>query len=533
MAKGPKPNQYNRYKRPEHNSGRARTAFNTLKMCAVSLVAIWGAEQGFEKWLDQKADKNSPAAPDVTIPVEVPWNTQGIKPYPDAPSGGEKTTVKKEEKKTPSLADGVIWEENGSKNVRPSTPDILVAKNENTDPVFQESLAAAAAELERRALAKKPFITQKEKSGTTLPTVEIVDDKIAQPPKAVKPPEEWVPIESLMKAVKPTPTPEKTDKPVIKQPVRENATDKKAEKPVEQRIIIAASTVRATSVSYGGLPKLAEVLKDGSQIYTVGPRKVVLTEEVAKAIYEVTALFHKFKKGATLPPELLIATCAREGNCNPKAINETTKACGLFQFMPELTLPRVAYTYGPVYGYSQTRELITQTVRNADAVKRHKAKPIYDYHVNNNAARKELAKLCLNPRFNAAMFIADKHYEVKNYETWLKGDEPVGRDAAMGEVVALNNLGINYTKPFAMRAWQDKANGTVTSARGFFNQLDPAIAVGNPSLVKEPDIYITLPNGKRHKHATGKELSVQESWNKIISEYGGWQSTHLVPSREL
>jgi hypothetical protein len=102
MAKGPKPNQYNRYKRPEHNSGRARTAFNTLKMCAVSLVAIWGAEQGFEKWLDQKADKNSPAAPDVMIPVEVPWNTQGIKPYPDAPSGGEKTTVKTEEKKTPS-----------------------------------------------------------------------------------------------------------------------------------------------------------------------------------------------------------------------------------------------------------------------------------------------------------------------------------------------------------------------------------------------------------------------------------------------
>lgn len=522
MAKGPKPNQYNRYKRPEHSSGRMKAMFNTLIGSGITVALILGADHAVENWTDKKVS-NTPHAPDITIPVEVPPNTHGVVPYKDPPA--EIKTVKK----PLPVADGVIWEENGSKSVRPS---IVVAKNENPDPVFQESLAAAAAELEG-SRAKKPFITQKEKSETTLPTVEIIDDKIATPPKSVKPQEEWVPIESIMKTVKPKQAPEIKDKPVIKQPVRENTAEKKAEKPVEQRIITAASTVRATSVSYGGLPKLAEILKDGSQIYTVGPRKVTLTSEVAKAIYEVTALFHKFKKGATLPPELLIATCAREGNCNPKAINENTKACGLFQFMPELTLPRVAYTYGPAYGYSQTRDLITQSVRNADAVKRYKAKPIYDYHVNDNAARKELAKLCLNPRFNAAMFIADKHYEVKNYETWLKGDEPVGRDAAMGEVVALNNLGLNYTKPFAQRAWKDKVDGTVTSARGFFNQLDPAIAVGNPSLVKEPDIYITLPNGKRHKHATGKELSVQESWNKIISEYGGWQSTHLVPSSEL
>ncbi|MCE7886824.1 MAG: hypothetical protein DYH13_04880 [Alphaproteobacteria bacterium PRO2] len=482
----------NRYVEATTNTSRRSGTFNALMAGA----AMWGlfyiASPANEKPEDKTAKPNPvqsafakiPSLAPPAVPVGVPWDTQGVIPFKDA-------EIKAEDKKI-SDADGVIWEDENGRAVKPSIKGLSVAKKKDEDPVA-DSRAAAAAELNQlKQTAKAQPAPAVKQPIAQLQTERIVSDKI------------------VVAATEPVIT--------------------KSLKPHQAQKNITAPAARVTPVSYGALPKLAEVFKDGSRLYTVGPRKVVLKREVAEAIHEITALFHKFKKGAKLPPELLIATCAREGNCDPKAINENTKACGLFQFMPDLTLPRVAYNYGPVYGYPQTRDLVTQSVRNAEDVKRRGAKPIYDYHVKNYAAKKELEKLCLNPRFNAAMFIADKHYEVKHYEAWLKGKEPVGRDAVMGEVVILNNLGINYTKPFAERAWQDKANGTVTSARGFFNDLDPAIAVGNSSLVKEPDIYITLPNGKRHKHSTGRELSVQESWNKIISEYGGWGSARQAPA---
>lgn len=168
MAKGPKPNRYNRYKRPEHNSGRMRTMFNTLMAGGAALAMIYGADHAIEKWQDNKV-KDTSSATDITVPVEVPWNTQGIVPYPDASPNGKVTTAEK----TPPLADGVIWEEKGSKNVRPSIAGTTVEKKKKEDPVLEELRASAEAELKQLERRKKPQIQPQ--------TERIVPDKIAPP----------------------------------------------------------------------------------------------------------------------------------------------------------------------------------------------------------------------------------------------------------------------------------------------------------------------------------------------------------------
>ncbi len=500
MAKGPKPNQYNHYKRPEHSSGRMKTMFNTLIGSGITVALILGADHAIEKWQDNKVKDTSSSA-DITIPVEMPPNTYGVVPYPDAPHDEVRTV-----KKPLPVADGVIWEENGSKSVRPS---IVVAKNESIDPVFQESLAAAAAELERRALAKKPSTTQTDKSGTTLPTVEIVDDKIAQPPKAVKPVEEWVPIESLNKPVKPTPAPEKTDKPVIKEPAGKTIKKITALTPESNMpLAFVAPTARVAPVSYGARPKLIEKQNDGTEIYIVGKRRITLRPDVSEAFNKI--------QSATLPREMIVAVCARESSCIPTEVNKYTEACGLFQLMPTpevQTLYRLAYTHGRANGYPEARELVTQYVYAKDK----KGRSIYHYRPKNHAAKIELANLCRKPDYNAKMFAADITPKIKKYEEWLKGDAPAGRTVSTAELAVINNLGDNGAIRYMDRVFNDVRTGQNTRAD---KVLGPLTAAQNPSLVKYPDQEVRI--GGKTVTIRGKVKTMRESYRDLAENHGGY-----------
>jgi hypothetical protein len=503
MAKGHKPNRYIKAQAPEHEPGRVRTAFNTLMASGAALALIWVAEHAIEKWLDQKADNNSPATPDITIPVEVPANTYGVVPYSDPPSDGKVKPEVKAEKKAPSLADGVIWNEKGSKSVRPS---IVIAQNETVDVILDELRAEAAAELERRALTKKPFITQKEKSGTTLPTEQIIPDKIATPPKLVKPQEEWVPIESLNKPVKPIQAPEMKDKPVIKEPV--GKTVKKNAALMPEPNIFVAPTARVAPVSFGARPKLVEKHSDGSEVYTVGQRIITLRPDVAMAFNKI--------QSETLPREMIVAVCARESSCIPKAVNKYTEACGLFQLMPTKevqTLYRLAYTQGPAHGFPEARELVTQYVFAKDK----KGRSIFHYQPKNQAAKAELARLCLNPDFNAKMFAIDITPKIEKYESWLKGDAAKGRKVSTVEVAVINNLGDNGAIRYMDRVFNDVRTGQNTRAD---KVLGPLTAAQNPSLVKYPDQEVQI--GGKTVTVRGKFKTMRESYRDLAEKHGGY-----------
>jgi hypothetical protein len=435
----------------------------------------------------------------------VPGDTQGIKPYADAPL--DKIKI---EAKAPSLADGVIWEnENGG----PVKPSLIAAKEDSLDPIYEEALNAAAEELKKLKGVKEP--------QSELPTERIVSDEIARPGKSYKPQEEWVPLESLnRKPPKITLPSAKQNAPAIKK-LEENTLKKKTAKPAPPKVI--------THTANSALPQFLKMNNNGDHVYTVGPKIVPVPDKVMKA-------FHQVAREKNLPIEVLVATCARESYCQPRQVNKDTKACGLFQFMPtkkEQTLFRVAYNYGPAHGYPQTRQLIDQTIHAYDK----QGRAILHYAPKNAAAAKQLAELCLNEHFNTSMFGADLKHHIGAYEGFLKGKQPTGREAVIGEIVLINNLGPGGMQKLFEQVMKDKKSGQDTMARDFFKKIkQPSIGDQNPSLVKYPDTkeHYTDKNGKIYEvNIKGRDKTVRETYN-LISEHGGWKTVReLTPSSEL
>jgi hypothetical protein len=515
MAKSPKAN---RHKEATTGTKRSSGIFNSLMAGSALWGVLYFAGPSDEKPEDKTAHSNPVSAalakipdpvrapvPAPTVLDEVPGDTQGIKPYADAPLDGEKIVAKA----LPN-ADGVIWEnENGG----PVKPSLIAAKEDSLDPIYEEALNAAAEELKKLKGVKE--------SQNEPPTERIVSDEIARPGKSFKPQEEWVPIESLNKKSEKKIPSVKQNTPAIKRPVEKDDLKKTAGKLSTPKII--------THTANSALPQFLKLNNNGDHVYTVGPKIVPVPDKVMKA-------FHQVAREKNLPIEVLIATCARESYCQPRQVNKDTKACGLFQFMPtkkEQTLFRVAYNYGPAHGYPQTRQLIDQTIHTYDK----QGRAILHYAPKNAAAAKQLAELCLNEHFNTSMFGADLKHHIGAYEGFLKGKQPTGREAVIGEIVLINNLGPGGMQKLFEQVMKDKKSGQDTMARDFFKKIKmPAIGDQNPSLVKYPDTkeHYTDKNGKIYEVSIrGRDKTVRETYN-LISEHGGWTPVSvLAPSRQL
>ncbi len=503
---------------PAHKTGPVRRAFNALLTGAsiTALVYAWEAsdEKPGDKTVHSKTEHTSIAQapkpvkyPAALAPLEEPADPQGITPYPDADIIVTKASHS-------SYAEGMI-------------------SIENNDPVYEESMALAEAELRQLQLTKKrPNHIAAELEQN--PVEERIEDMQIAPAVKSDAPDEWVSIESFNGKPYPEPQPPKklepkihepkkpykAPAPAIKQPAGKTAPVIKAEKPADPKIVARTAN--------SALPQFVKRDDKGDHIYTVGSKIVPMPDKVIK-------VFRQVAREKNLPIEVLIATCARESYCQPKAVNTYTKACGLFQFMPtqkEQTLFRVAYNYGPAHGYPQTRKLVTQYVHAYNKYGR----AILHYAPKNAAAAEQLADLCLNEHFNTSMFGADLRHHIGAYEGFLKGKQPTGREAVIGEIVLMNNLGAGGMQNFFQQVMRDKKSGHDTMARDFFNKLNPSIAVQNPSLVKYPDTkeYYTDKSGKIHEvNIKGRDKTMREAYD-LVSQNGGWKTiAQLTPSREL
>ncbi|MGB4106484.1 MAG: hypothetical protein WBK55_01655 [Alphaproteobacteria bacterium] len=280
------------------------------------------------------------------------------------------------------------------------------------------------------------------------------------------------------------------------------------QKSVEKKVLTSAA-----HITNGAMPKLVKRNINGSEVYTVGPKTVTLSPSVADA-------FSRVEREKGLPREIMIATCARESNCEPRAVNPNSKACGLFQLMvtPAVqTLPRLAFTQGAAHGYPEAKALVTEYVHAHDK----KGRAILRYLPKDTKAEKKLAELCFNPHFNASMLAVDMEPKIRKYEAWLKGDAPTGRKISVGEIAVVNNLGDNGAIRFMGRVFKDVRTGIDTMAYEF---LSPAIAAQNPSFVRYPD---------------GRYKTMRESYRDISNSFGGYterdqiQRQILTPSQEL
>lgn len=462
--------------------------------------------------------------PAPAAPVEVPWDTQGIKPYPDAPVDGE---TKTEDKKV-SYVDGVKWNEKNGGAVRSSikgSDDIKV-----TDDTEADSLAAADAELKKlRLMAKLQPAPVVKGPAKELPTERIVSEKA--PIASAEPSTEAVPtttfVQKQMQAAK------SFLQSAIKTPDAGHGEKKEATLVPVLPAIKAAPTIITSNSSklavrpaVTALPQFMRLNNNGDHIYSVGPNIVPVSPKVIK-------IFTELAQQKNLPIEVFIATCARESACKPEEINKDTDACGLMQLMPtkkEQTLFRLAYTQGPAHGFPRARELVKQYVVGHDKY----GNAILHYKPKNLAAAEELKKdLCLNPRFNASVWAADLKHNVRAYEAFLRGKEPTGREAVMGEIVMINNLGPGGMNKLFERVLADKKSGHDTMARDFFGEKT---AKQNPSLVKFPDSKVLRAdkNGKIYEVTiTGRDKTVRDVYN-LISEHGGWRTlSELAPSRKL
>ena len=127
------------------------------------------------------------------------------------------------------------------------------------------------------------------------------------------------------------------------------------------------------------------------------------------------------------------------------------------------------------------------------------------YRPVDDDAKTTLMTLCLQPDFNATMYAAYTKPKIDRYNAWLGN-----RTITTGELVVLNNLGLGGLKRFAMQAWEDKRTGEDTMAVDFFSA---SVGAQNPSLIK---------------NAKGENLTVRQSYNDLINNFGGWGTLQLA-----
>lgn len=199
-----------------------------------------------------------------------------------------------------------------------------------------------------------------------------------------------------------------------------------------------------------------------------------------------------------------IAVCARESDCNPKSINSSSVACGLFQFMTNktATLYEVMYKFGD----DDTKALIKRDTSHHN----NKGQSILHYEPVNENARKQALRLCLNPEFNATMWAKYHGPKVENYNDWLGN-----RKISGGEFTGMNNLGLGGLKALAEKAWQDKATDKSTLTIDFFKEnrkLYGGSMKANATLVY---------------HKNGSLKTVRESYAELF-KFGGYGELQKV-----
>jgi hypothetical protein len=244
---------------------------------------------------------------------------------------------------------------------------------------------------------------------------------------------------------------------------------------------------------------IAQSAAEESHVYEISGTRVRIPTAVAAA-------FIATEKRTGMPTSVMALTCKRESNCLPESINPHTQACGLFQFLPG-TLLEGLYLYGPDYGYGLDAMMVERYTRKTDA----QGRPYYGYRAAGTTdeeraqTMQEISQLCLQPEFNAAMFAAYHKPNIEAYKKWLN----TGRDLTAGEIVVLNNLGLQGMKAFFAQVLADKKSGQNTLARNFFSTR---IARQNPSLVRFAD---------------GRDKTVRDTYNGIINNHGGWDELEM------
>lgn len=231
-------------------------------------------------------------------------------------------------------------------------------------------------------------------------------------------------------------------------------------------------------------PQTVTIPKPDGHTYRVGPKTVFISTTVLRAL-ETTGI----------DMEAMKALCARESDCQPEAINTETQACGLFQFLPS-TLYETVYKAKTPHS-----SLVERFVEKRDK----KGNAFLAYRPVDDDAKTTLMTLCLQPDFNAAMYAAYTKPKIDRYNAWLGN-----RTITTGELVVLNNLGVRGLKRFAEQAWEDKRTGEYTMAVDFFSA---SVGAQNPSLIK---------------NAKGEDLTVRQSYNGLINNFGGWGTLQLA-----
>jgi hypothetical protein len=239
-------------------------------------------------------------------------------------------------------------------------------------------------------------------------------------------------------------------------------------------------------------------------------RKLVLTPEVHEALKNVSQ-----QKG--IPLAAMVALCDRESACKPKAENPNTKACGLYQFMPDernQTLYEVLYKFGKKNGYQEEAKWVERYERNAEARKKDKTIPaVLGYRPVNEEAKQKITTLCKDPEFNAFMYADRTLPEVTSYEKWLN----TGRKAVVGEIVQMNNLGLGGMKEWVTQVWADAAAKKKNPHHR--EMLSTEFFAKHKKLFKG-DVGATNKSFVLSKD--GKPLTVRQAYNDIVNEYGGW-----------
>ena len=229
-------------------------------------------------------------------------------------------------------------------------------------------------------------------------------------------------------------------------------------------------------------------------------------ETVAGKQFTVVADVHKAFSDARIPAAALIAICARESSCNADAVNPTSKACGLFQLMTDLstaTLYEAVYNHGAKYGYGREAEMVRQEYKGTFK----DGTPKYAYFPVSPEAKKHLVSLCLDPEFNTKMHEGYTLPKIMEYQATF------GRDMTFGEVVLANNLGFKGMMMFVEQVEEDRNSGKDTTALSFFSQHRNVFGniSGNRSLLYD---------------RRGRAKTMEESYQDVIA-YGGLQNIVL------
>ncbi len=245
--------------------------------------------------------------------------------------------------------------------------------------------------------------------------------------------------------------------------------------------------------------------EDRNALYEVAGKRFILS-------YEVESSLRTLESRLGIPFDGALAVCARESDCQPRRVNPSSGACGLFQFMTNRTetLYEVMHKYGAEQGYPEAEQLVERYVRRRDS----QGRPHFGYRPVNEQARQEALELCLNPTFNAVMWGAYKAPLVERYNEWL-GD----RTMTAGEFTAMNNLGLRGLQAFSRQVWKDSATGRDTLAVDFFKanrRLFGGDISANRTLIR---------------HTNGNYKTLREAYADMF-RFGGGQKIQIVPPDE-